>query len=424
MDTGLIIFLLVLTGACVLLARAISGASMRRLQRGSGPETVADLRRKREEKAKRKAADDAEDEAAEAPATTKAGRKKQKKGKKGRKGQKGRAAAKAEAEEPEEPTPEPEPAKGPELLLPAGKSLGEGLVKTRSEGFVGRISKLFGGKKIDDSVLDQIEEVLFTADIGVKTSEKLLGGLRAKLKRQELSDEAKIWSHLKTEAIDILGAVEEGAALDLSGRTEPYVILVIGVNGAGKTTTIGKLAHRLVADGKKVLIGAGDTYRAAAVDQLAVWAKRVGAKIIEGEENADPSSVLFDAVKTAKAEGADAVLLDTAGRLHTNSNLVEELKKVRRVIGKAQDGAPHEVLLVLDATNGQNAIAQAHTFREALEVTAIALTKLDGTAKGGVILGICDELQIPIRWIGIGERTEDLRPFAREEFVDALFSGV
>ncbi len=419
-DLGLWIFLAVVIGAMGWIVRSISRTNYKELERSAGPETEAMRRLKREEREARKAEAEAEAEAeAAAPAPGRPGEKKRRKGKKGRP-----APKKGKPEPAAPPEPEPEPEK-PDLLLPEGKALSEGLGRTRNEGFVGRLKKVFGGKQIDAKVLDEVEEVLFTADIGVKTSQKLLDELRAKLKRDELSDASKIWTHLKGEASEILGNAEGQPSLEgLDGRSEPYVVLVIGVNGAGKTTTIGKLAHRMAADGRKVLVGAGDTFRAAAVEQLGVWANRVGAEVVEGEGGQDPSSVLFDAVQKARDDGIDVVLLDTAGRLHTNANLVEELKKVRRVVGKALDGAPHEVLLVLDATNGQNAIAQAHTFGEALDVSGIALTKLDGTAKGGVILGICDELKIPIRWIGIGERTEDLRRFDRGDFVDALFDGV
>ena len=395
---GLWIFLAVVGGLVWLMVRAISNASMKRLEQGgAGPETVQDQKRKQEE---RKARREEEADAKEAK----------------------KEAAKKKKPAEKEPDPEPEEDKGPDLLLPPGKSIGDGLAKTRETGFVGRLGKLFAGKQIDESLLDQIEEVLFTADIGVKTSQKLIDGLRGALSRKELSDTSKVWGQLKGQAREIL----EGAGnfKSLEATTQPWVVLVIGVNGAGKTTTIGKLAHHLIADGKKVTIGAGDTFRAAAVDQLEVWARRVGAEIIRGAEGADPSSVLFDAITRAKEVGSDVVLCDTAGRLHTNVNLVEELKKVRRVVSKAHEGAPHEVLLVLDSTNGQNAIHQAHAFGEALNVTNIALTKLDGTAKGGVILGISDELQIPISWIGMGERTEDLKPFDSSDFVDALFEGM
>ena len=402
-DMGLWIFLAAVGGLVWLMVRAISKASMKRLEQGgAGPETVQDQKRKQEErKVRHEAVADA------------------------KKAKKEAAKKKKPSEKPAEP--EPEEDKGPDLLLPPGKSVGEGLAKTRETGFVGRLGKLFAGKQVDESLLDQIEEVLFTADIGVKTSQKLVDALRGALSRKELSDSGKVWGHLKRQAREILEGAGEFKSLEaqpLETSTQPWVVLVIGVNGAGKTTTIGKLAHHLIADGKTVTIGAGDTFRAAAVDQLEVWARRVGAEIIRGSEGADPSSVLFDAITRAKEVGSDVVLCDTAGRLHTNVNLVEELKKVRRVISKAHTGAPHEVLLVLDSTNGQNAIQQAHAFGEALNVTNIALTKLDGTAKGGVVLGISDELKVPISWIGMGERTEDLKPFDSSDFVDALFEGM
>ena len=402
---GVWIFLAVVIVGVALAFRAINKASLRRLEGGS-PETVKDIKRKRAERKSRKEEAEAE---AEAAATAK---EKPKKGKKAKK-------------TAPEPAPEPKvEEKDDGLLLPPGKTLNEGLSKTRSDGFIGRLGKLFKGKQIDESLLGEVEEVLFTADIGVRTADKLIDGLRKGLKANELGDEKKAWSFLRSRSAELLESAGEANSLARQHTPgKPYVLLVIGVNGAGKTTTIGKLAHRLIADGKKVLIGAGDTFRAAAVDQLAVWAKRVGAEIVEGAEGADPSSVLFDAVKRAEEENFDVVLLDTAGRLHTNVNLVKELQKVGRVIGKALDGAPHEVLLVLDGTTGQNAIAQAHTFTEAMGVSGIVLTKIDGTAKGGVILGIADELQLPIAWVGIGERTEDLRPFHAGEFVDALFGG-
>ena len=320
----------------------------------------------------------------------------------------------------------PEPVKEapkPLLLLEEGKSLDEGLVKTRNEGFVGRLRSLFQGKQIDAALLDQLEEVLFTADIGVRTSQLLLDGLKAKLDAKELADETRVWEHLRGEATRILGEAGVGSSLELGETETPHVVLVIGVNGSGKTTTIGKLAHRLVAEGRSVTVGAGDTFRAAAVDQLGIWAERVGADLFQGKEGADPSSVLYDAIVSGTESGSDVILCDTAGRLHTHAHLVEELKKVRRVVGKALPGAPHEVLLVLDATTGQNAIAQASIFGKELGVTGIVLTKLDGTAKGGVILGITHELKVPICWVGVGERTQDLRRFDAADFVDALFGA-
>ena len=303
----------------------------------------------------------------------------------------------------------------------AGKTLAYGLEKTRG-GFMARLNALFGADRpVDETVLADLEEVLFTADIGVKTATRLLESARERVKRRELSDPARLKGALREEITRILALDGQGARPLAVGAARPWVVMVVGVNGSGKTTTIGKLAAKLQGAGHTVLLGAGDTFRAAAGEQLEVWAGRVGAPIVRGKEGSDPASVCFEAVQRGAAEGKDVVLCDTAGRLHTKAPLMEELKKVKRVIAKAAEGAPHEVLLVLDATNGQNAIAQARQFHEALGVTGIVLTKLDGTAKGGVVIGICDELGIPVRYVGVGETVEDLRPFAPQEFVEALF---
>ena len=310
-------------------------------------------------------------------------------------------------------------------LVPAEappKTLRSGLAKTRG-GFIARLGRLFSGKKkIDEELLGKLEEVLFTADIGVKTSQQLFDALRGELsKSRARRTPTPSGRFIRDESIRILD-LPGGGAID-AARAKPFVILAIGVNGVGKTTTIGKLAAQLQRSGKKVLLAAGDTFRAAAVEQLEVWGQRVEAPVVKGKEGGDPSSVIFDAIKRAQAEGYDVVIADTAGRLHTKVNLMEELQKVRRVCDKARPGAPHETLLVLDATNGQNAISQAQTFKQAMDITGIVLTKLDGTAKGGVILGICDELKIPVRYIGIGERVDDLRPFDPGEFVAALYES-
>jgi fused signal recognition particle receptor len=306
----------------------------------------------------------------------------------------------------------------------AGRTLAAGLEKTRG-GFMARLNTLFsGGKPVDESVLAELEEVLFTADIGVKTATKLLESAREKVKRKELSDADRLKGALREEISRILALDGDGSAarpLEI-GAARPWVVMVVGVNGSGKTTTIGKLAAKLKASGHSVMLGAGDTFRAAAGEQLEVWAERVGAPVVRGKEGSDPASVCFEAVQRGVAERSDVVLCDTAGRLHTKAPLMEELKKVKRVIGKAAEGAPHEILLVLDSTNGQNAIAQARQFHESLGVTGIVLTKLDGTAKGGVVIGICDELRIPVRYVGVGETVGDLRPFAPKEFVEALFA--
>jgi fused signal recognition particle receptor len=297
-------------------------------------------------------------------------------------------------------------------------ALRSGLAKTRS-GWISRLGQIFAGKKaIDPSILTEIEKVLFSADIGVRTTQKLLEEMRTALSKQALKDTDAIWAFLKQRTGQLLAI--DAPPLDF-GAHRPFVLLVIGVNGSGKTTTIGKLAARLKGEGKKVLLGAGDTFRAAATEQLQVWANRVGAELVRGKEGADPSSVLFDAVKKGVTEGYDVVLADTAGRLHTKTDLMEELQKVRRVIGKAAPGCPHETWLVIDSTSGQNAIAQAEIFTKAMAVSGIVLTKLDGTAKGGVILGITDQLQIPVRLIGVGERVEDLRDFDPDDFIEALF---
>jgi fused signal recognition particle receptor len=319
---------------------------------------------------------------------------------------------------PTTPAPPPPPPRAGRPSAEEVASLKKGLASTRG-GFIARLSRLFGGKKeIDPALLEQIEEVLITADIGVKTTQRILDRLRERLSRKELTDEDKVWAALREEASSILN--QGGGGLSLKGK--PAVLLVIGVNGVGKTTTIGKLASRLAARNVKMVMAAADTFRAAAVLQLEVWGKRVGCPVVKGKENADPASVVFDAIKKAEAEGADLVIVDTAGRLHTKAPLMEELKKLGRTVEKALGRPADEILLVLDATNGQNALQQANMFREALPVTGIVLTKLDGTAKGGVVLGIVDEQRLPIRFIGIGERVEDLREFEPASFVEALFA--
>ncbi len=302
----------------------------------------------------------------------------------------------------------------------AGQTLSAGLAKTRSEGFIAKLNGLFGGgpKVLDEKVLGELEEVLFTADIGVQTASGLVEAAREKVRAKHVDDIGKLKALIRDEIARI---VDLRTSTALSGGGPPHVIMVVGVNGAGKTTTIGKLAAKAKANGKKVVLAAGDTFRAAAAEQLDVWAARAGAELIKGKDEADPSSVIFDAIKHAQAQGADLVIADTAGRLHTKSNLMDELKKVRRVIDKALPGAPHEVLLVLDGTMGQNAIAQARQFHDAVQVSSIAVTKLDGTAKGGALIGICAELKLPVSWIGVGEKVEDLKPFEPKDFVGALF---
>jgi fused signal recognition particle receptor len=295
----------------------------------------------------------------------------------------------------------------------------QALANTRS-GFVARLAKLFGGRKeIDKGLLEEIEEVLITADLGVRTTERMLEDLRSKMQRGELTDEDSVWRSIRAQAQAILDLGAGPVRL----QSQPAVILMVGVNGVGKTTTIGKLASRYAAEGKKVLLAAGDTYRAAAVLQLEMWGKRVNCPVVKGKENADPGSVIFEAIKRAREEGYDLVIADTAGRLHTKVPLMEELKKIERTITKATDGrTADEVFLVLDSTTGQNAVQQMKMFRDALTVTGVVLTKLDGTAKGGVILGIVEQHKVPVRFIGLGERVEDLREFDPNTFVEAMFA--
>ena len=293
----------------------------------------------------------------------------------------------------------------------------KGLAATRG-GFIARLTAIFTGKKeIDPAILEQIEEVMIASDVGVRTTQAILERLRERLAKNELADTDAVWAALRAEATRIL-AIGGGA---LKATAKPTVVLMVGVNGVGKTTSIGKLATRYNSEGKKVLLAAGDTFRAAAVQQLEVWGKRIGVDVVKGKEGADPGAVAFDATTKAKEAGADLLFVDTAGRLHTKAPLMDEIKKVRKTIGKAMEGAPHETLLVLDATTGQNALTQAALFKEAVDLTGIILTKLDGTAKGGIVLGICDELKLPVRYVGLGERAEDLREFKAEEFVEALF---
>ncbi|PLX43613.1 MAG: signal recognition particle-docking protein FtsY [Deltaproteobacteria bacterium] len=293
-----------------------------------------------------------------------------------------------------------------------------GLSKTRG-GLVSSLDRaLFGKKIVDEETLEELEEALVTADIGVATSMKLVEEVTERVKRRELTDPQVLREYLRERIGEIL---REGTAHFEVGETRPHVILVVGVNGVGKTTTIGKMAARYVGEGKKVVVGAADTFRAAAIEQLAVWGERVGAKVVKHEQGSDPAAVAYDTLEAAKARGADVVIIDTAGRLHNKANLMAEMEKIHRVLGKAVEGAPHETILVLDATTGQNAINQAKQFKDSIGVDFIALTKLDGTAKGGVIVGICDELEIPVKFIGIGEKVDDLRPFVAGEFVKALF---
>lgn len=295
-----------------------------------------------------------------------------------------------------------------------------GLKRTK-DGLVGRIDTLVLGKKtIDADTLEELEEILITSDIGVKTTVELIRTLEQRLGRNELKDGEALRGALKEEILARL--VAHHSPLDVSG-SKPFVLLVIGVNGVGKTTTVGKLASRFAASGNKVLLAAADTFRAAAAEQLTVWGERSGVDVISHKEGADPSAVVFDACKAAVARNVDILIVDTAGRLHTKVNLMEEMKKIRRVIDREIPGAPHETLLVLDAATGQNAISQARLFKEAAGVTGLVLTKLDGTAKGGILVAVSHEFGLPVRYIGVGESIEDLRDFDPQEFTDALFQA-
>ena len=295
-----------------------------------------------------------------------------------------------------------------------------GLAQTRG-GFMQRLFAVFSGKKeIDPALLEEIEETLLTGDVGVVTTKRFVDGLRERLDRNELADADKVWDALRNDSRRILSV--DAPAFGASAKRSPLVILMVGVNGAGKTTTTAKLAGRYKAAGQKVLLAAADTFRAAAVQQLEMWGTRVGVAVHKAKDGAKPSAVVYEAVARGVAEGFDVVIADTAGRLQNKAPLMEELRKTRDAAGKACPGAPHEVLLVLDAVTGQNALSQAKEFREALEVSGVVLTKLDGTAKGGVILAVVDEFKLPVRFIGVGEKADDLRDFDAAEFVEALFS--
>lgn len=283
------------------------------------------------------------------------------------------------------------------------------------------MDNLFLGKKeIDAELLDDLEELLITSDIGVNTATELLDYARKKVRRKELSDPASLKKFIREKLRTYIADSSRPAELVMP-ESGPFVIMVVGVNGVGKTTTIGKVAHKFIQSGQTVLLAAADTFRAAAVSQLKIWGERNNIEVVCKDEGADPSSVAYDAMTKAIDGGFDVVLVDTAGRLHTQSNLMEELKKIKRVMGKRLEGAPHEILLVIDATTGQNGISQAKLFDEAVGVTGLALTKLDGTAKGGIVANISRDMKIPIRFIGIGEKLEDLRDFDPDEFIDALF---
>lgn len=294
-----------------------------------------------------------------------------------------------------------------------------GLTKTRT-GFVGKLKKLvLGSTKIDDDLLDELEEALFEADVGVKTTQELLAYLHKKVDEEEITDPEKIYALLREELRGMLTRFSSEPVFNKNGLT---VFLIIGVNGVGKTTTIAKLARRFVKDGKKVLLAAGDTFRAAAIDQLCIWGERVGVEVIRGSEGGDPGALVFDAIHAAKKREVDLLIVDTAGRMHVKANLMAELKKVQKIAEKESDGGPHEILLVLDATTGQNAVQQAKQFKEALPITGLVVTKLDGTAKGGVLFAVEEQISAPVKFIGVGEKMDDLMPFDPEQFLEALFA--
>lgn len=304
------------------------------------------------------------------------------------------------------------------------ESLDKGVEKTR-EGFFSRLAKAILGKNtVDEEVLDNLEEILIQADVGVETTVRIINRIEARIARDKYVGTDQLNRVLQEEITDLLAETDSSQHknFQLENLPKPYVIMVVGVNGVGKTTTIGKLAWQFKQGGKKVLLGAADTFRAAAVDQLTIWSQRVGVPLVSQGMNADPASVAFDTLKSAVAQGSDVVIIDTAGRLHTKIGLMNELSKIRNVMQKVIPDAPHEVLLVLDASTGQNAIEQAKHFTKATEVNALALTKLDGTAKGGVVIGISDQFNIPVKYIGVGEKMEDLQLFNRSEFVSSLFS--
>ncbi len=306
------------------------------------------------------------------------------------------------------------------------KKLKDGLSKTRDSLF-GKVSQLVSSKStIDDEMLERLEEILISADVGVGTTMIILENIKRRVREDHYESSEQLTMLLKEEIAKVLHAngEEHSHEIKLPDGPRPYVIMVVGVNGVGKTTTIGKLAHTFRLAGFKVVVGAADTFRAAANEQLEIWAQRAGVEIIQQSRGADPAAVAFDSLSSAIAKQTDVVIIDTAGRLHTKINLMEELKKIKRVLDKRMPGAPHEVLLVLDATIGQNALQQVKQFTSAVEVTGLVLTKLDGTAKGGIVLAISNELKIPVKFIGVGEQIDDLQPFDRRAFVDALFGDV
>lgn len=309
------------------------------------------------------------------------------------------------------------------LGLKKEEKLDKGVEKSR-EGLLNKIGKSIAGKdKVDDATLDALEDALITSDVGVKTTIEIIDRLEARVARDKFITQNELQQIMREEITALLkeNRPDQPAEFDADFPTKPHVIMIVGVNGVGKTTTIGKLAHLYKRAGKNVMLGAADTFRAAAVDQLKIWSERAEVPIIQQGQNADPAAVAYDTVASANSRGADVVIVDTAGRLHNKKSLMEELAKIKRVMGKVVDGAPHEILLVLDASTGQNAMQQANAFTDVVDVTGLVLTKLDGTAKGGIVIGVSNELNIPVKYIGVGEQIEDLQVFEREAFVKALF---
>ncbi|KAF1079327.1 MAG: Signal recognition particle receptor FtsY [Candidatus Rifleibacterium amylolyticum] len=318
-----------------------------------------------------------------------------------------------------EPVVPVKPVEEPEPELSWFQRLKNGLTKTRT-GFVGKLKKLvLGSTKINDDLLDELEEALFEADVGVKTTQELLTYLHKKVDEEDITDPEKIYAILRDQLRGMLTRYSSTPVFNPNGLT---VFLIIGVNGVGKTTTIAKLARRFVKEGKKVVLAAGDTFRAAAIDQISIWGERVGVEVIRGSEGGDPGALVFDAIHAAKKREADLLIVDTAGRMHVKANLMAELKKVQKIAEKESDGGPHEILLVLDATTGQNAVQQAKQFKEALPISGLVVTKLDGTAKGGVLFAVEEQISAPVKFIGVGEKMDDLMPFEPEQFLEALFA--
>lgn len=305
------------------------------------------------------------------------------------------------------------------------EKLDKGLAKTKESVLKKLTRVVVGHSKVDEEVLDNLEEVLISSDVGVDTTLKIIERIENRVSRDKFIDAGELDKILKEEIIGLLAEnnTEEIEDFDLPADKKPYVIMVVGVNGVGKTTTIGKLAHKFKSAGKTVLLGAGDTFRAAAIDQLEIWAQRVGVPLVKQKMGSDPASVAFDALNSAKSQNIDVVIIDTAGRLHNKVNLMNELSKIKNVMQKVVPDAPHEILLILDGSTGQNAFEQAQQFTLATEVNALAITKLDGTAKGGVVIGVSDQFKVPVKYIGIGEGIDDLQPFNREAFVESLFGN-